>query len=60
MNTEGMNDSGPRLTLFTNIKEYLNDDSNLMLIDDGSNSNIKAFYLAMLQYIVQGMSNSNP
>ena len=31
-----------------------------MVIDDGANSNIRAFYMAMLQYIVQGMRHYNP
>ena len=38
----------------------MNDDSNLIVIDDGANSNIRAFYMTMLQYIVQGMGHYSP
>ena len=31
-----------------------------MIIEECSNSNIKAFYVCMLQYIVQGMAHYDP
>ena len=40
-----MLDSNPRPGLFPNIKEYLNEESTLAMIDDGANSNIRAFYI---------------